>query len=76
MARGAVIIKPGQQRTKVKWKYTAPAQRVPGRENNKRWKEAAPAQRVPGRKNKKQKKDAAQIQKVPGQIQLRGHNDP
>ena len=78
MARGAAIIKPGQQRTKVKWKCTAPAQRVLGLENlNKvKRKDTAPAQRVPGRKNKKQKKDAAQNQRVPGQIQLRGHNDP
>ena len=73
---GAADIKPGQHRTKVKWKDTAPAQRVPGRENNKQWKDAAPAQRVPGRRNKKQKKYAAQIQRVTGQIQLRVHNNP
>ena len=53
MARGAAIIKPGQHRNKVKWKVTAPAQRVSGRENNKQWRDAAPAQRVPDRKNKK-----------------------
>ena len=78
MARGAAIIKPGQQRIKVKWKCAAPAQRVLGLENlNKvKWKDAAPAQRVPSRENKKQKKDAAQIQKVLGPIHLRVHNDP
>ena len=49
MARGAAIIKPGQQRNKVKWKGTAPAQRVPGWEKqNKKQKDAAQIQRVPG----------------------------
>ena len=32
---GAADIKPGQHRNKVKWKNMAPAQRVPGRDNNK-----------------------------------------
>ena len=53
---GAANIKPGQHRNTVRWKDTAPDQRVPGWEkHNKKKKDAAQIQRVSGQKQRDQK---------------------
>ena len=55
LVRGAADnVRPGQKRSKVKWKGVAPSQRVSGREKHDKQKYLAPIQRVPGRETRDQ----------------------
>ena len=66
MARGAAIMKPGQQRNKVKWKGAAPAQRVLDREKHDKRERGAAIIKPDHQRSKVKWKDAAPARRVPG----------